>query len=219
MKEAREFEAATEEEAVRAAARELGVNEEDLEYELAESPSKGILGMGTRPARIVVMVEAPEAEPAASVGDGEEPSVEREVLDFQTRIIRAMQLELTAEAETTEEHLKLELVGPDRDIVLQSRAELLEAFQYLLNRTFSRSLGGLRILVDCDGFRHKKEEELKQIAKRISERVRMTGQSEELGMMNPYERRIVHLAVADEQGVTSESAGNGFLKRVIIFPS
>jgi spoIIIJ-associated protein len=77
----------------------------------------------------------------------------------------------------------------------------------------------LRILVDCDGFRRKKEEELKQIAQRISERVRMTGQSEELGMMNPYERRIIHLAVADEEGVTSESAGNGFLKRVVIFPS
>jgi spoIIIJ-associated protein len=218
MKEAREFEAATEEEAVRAAARELGVNEEDLEYELAEPPSKGILGMGTRPARIVVMVEASE-EPDSGGEELGEPSLKREVLDFQTRIIRAMQLELTAEAETTEEHLKLELVGPDRDIVLQSRAELLEAFQYLLNRTFSRSLGGLRILVDCDGFRRKKEEELKQIAKRISERVRMTGQSEELGMMNPYERRIVHLAVADEEGVTSESSGNGFLKRVIIYPA
>jgi spoIIIJ-associated protein len=156
MKEAREFEAATEEEAVRAAARELGVNEEDLEYELAEPPSKGILGMGTRPARIVVMVEASE-EPDSGGEELGEPSLKREVLDFQTRIIRAMQLELTAEAETTEEHLKLELVGPDRDIVLQSRAELLEAFQYLLNRTFSRSLGGLRILVDCDGFRRKKE--------------------------------------------------------------
>jgi spoIIIJ-associated protein len=47
----------------------------------------------------------------------------------------------------------------------------------------------------------------------------MTGQSEELGMMNPYERRIVHLAVADEEGVTSESSGNGFLKRVIIYPA
>jgi spoIIIJ-associated protein len=218
MKEAREFEAATEEEAVRAAARELGVNEQDLEYELAEPPSKGILGMGTRPARIVVMVEASE-EPVSGGEDVGEPSLERDVLDFQSRIIRAMQLELKAEAESTEEHLKIELVGPDRDIVLQSRAELLEAFQYLLNRTFSRSLGGLRILVDCDGFRRKKEEELRQIAKRISERVRMTGQSEELGMMNPYERRIVHLTVADEEGVTSESAGNGFLKRVVIFPS
>jgi spoIIIJ-associated protein len=218
MKEAREFEAATEEEAVRAAARELGVNEQDLEYELAEPPSKGILGMGTRPARIVVMVEASE-EPVSGGEDVGEPSLERDVLDFQSRIIRAMQLELKAEAESTEEHLKIELVGPDRDIVLQSRAELLEAFQYLLNRTFSRSLGGLRILVDCDGFRRKKEEELKQIAQRISERVRMTGKSEELGMMNPYERRIVHLTVADEEGVTSESAGNGFLKRVVIFPS
>lgn len=219
MKEAREFEAATVEEAVEAAARELGVSVENVEYEVAESASRGILGMGSRRARIVVMVETGEDGREADDQVEQETSFANQILEFQTSMIQGMQLELRAEAESTEEYLKLELSGPDRDIVLQSRAELLEAFQYLLNRTFSKNAGGVRILVDCDGFRQKKEEELKQIAKRISDRVRMTGQSEELGMMNPYERRIVHLAVAEEEGVTSESAGSSFLKRVVILPS
>ena len=215
MKEPREFEAATEEEAVRAAARELGVNESELSYEVTDLGAKGILGVGTRPTRIVVMVESEHGGPEGDV----ETSIEEQVEGFLSQMVQMMHLELSTKVESTEEHLEVEINGPDRDIVLQSRAELLEAFQYLLNRTFSRDLMGVRILVDCDGFRRKKEEELQQIAMRVSERVKLTGQSEELGMMNPYERRIVHLAVAEEEGVSSESAGDGFMKRVVIFPS
>lgn len=218
MKEAKEFEAATEKEAVRAAARELGVEEAALSYEVTESGAKGILGVGARPTRIVVMVEA-EDEGRGGQGGDVGASVEKEVQEFLSQMVQMMHLELHTKVESTEDNLKVELSGPDRDIVLQSRAELLEAFQYLLNRTFSRSARGVRILVDCDGFRRKKEEELQQIAVRVSERVRLTGQSEELGMMNPYERRIVHLSIAEEDGVSSESAGDGFMKRVVIFPS
>ena len=218
MKEAREFEAATEEEAVRAAAGELGVNESELSYEVTDLGAKGIWGVGTRPTRIVVMVESEHADPDGQGGDVE-TSIEKQVEAFLSQMVQMMHLELSTQVESTEEYLKVELNGPDRDIVLQSRAELLEAFQYLLNRSFSRNLIGVRILVDCDGFRRKKEEELQQIAMRVSERVKLTGQSEELGMMNPYERRIVHLAIAEEEGVSSESAGDGFMKRVVIFPS
>ncbi len=218
MKEAREFEAATEEEAVSAAARELGVKEAELSYEVMDGGAKGILGVGTRPARIVVMVVSEDGDLGEQEGDVGS-SLERQVEEFLSQMVQMMHLELSTKVESNEEYLKVELSGPDRDIVLQSRAELLEAFQYLLNRTFGRSLIGVRILVDCDGFRRQKEEELQQIAMRVSERVKLTGQSEELGMMNPYERRIVHLTIAEEDGVSSESTGGGFMKRVVIFPS
>ncbi len=218
MKEAREFEAATEEEAVSAAARELGVEEAELSYEVMDVGAKGILGVGTRPARIVVVVASGDEDLGEQDGDGG-TSVERQVEEFLSQMVQMMHLELSTKLESNEEYLKVDLSGPDRDIVLQSRAELLEAFQYLLNRTFSRSLIDVRILVDCDGFRRKKEEELQQIAMRVSERVKLSGQSEELGMMNPYERRIVHLTIAEEEGVSSESTGGGFMKRVVIFPS
>jgi spoIIIJ-associated protein len=96
----------------------------------------------------------------------------------------------------------------------------LEALQYLLNRMFGReNRDAPRILVDCDGYRARKEAELREIALRISERVRRTGAQEELGLMNPYERRIVHLAVAETEGVRTESAGEGVMKRVIILPA
>jgi spoIIIJ-associated protein len=119
-----------------------------------------------------------------------------------------------------EETLRVDLSGEDRDLVLCNRAEVLEALQYLLNRTFGRdSRESQRVLVDCDGYRARKEAELREIALRVSDRVRRTGAREELGLMNPYERRIVHLAVAETEGVTTVSAGEGVMKRVIILPA
>ena len=89
---------------------------------------------------------------------------------------------------------------------------------YLLNRVFATRLSGQRIVTDCDGFRMRKEEELRQIAQRVSQRVKLTGTQEVLGLMNPHERRIVHMAVAEEEGVTTESDGEGFMKRITILP-
>ncbi len=117
------------------------------------------------------------------------------------------------------ETLRVELYGEDREILVRNRAEVLEVFQYLTNRIFGRELGERRIVVDSDGYRAQKEAELQEIAARVSERVKLTGREEELGSMNPYERRIVHLAVAELEGVTTESEGDGVMKRVVILPA
>lgn len=209
--EAREFEAADEKEAVRAAARELGIKEEDVDYRIADEGSKGFLGMGGRPARIVVTI--PSQKEA-----GQQPSIEDEIRNFQEQVVTGMQLELEIQSEETPNYIHIRMNGADQDLVLQNRAELLEVFQYLMNRVFGRRLDGKRVLADCAGFRLKKEEELKQIAKRVSEKVKQSGIEEELSMMNPYERRIVHLAVAEEEGVQSSSRGDGFMKRITILP-
>ena len=123
----------------------------------------------------------------------------------------------------TGETVRVDLSGGDRDIVLSNRAEVLESLQYLLNRSFGRenreNRESPRILVDCDGYRAQKDAELREIALRVSDRVRRTGAREELGLMNPYERRIVHLAVAENEGVTTVSAGDGVMKRIIILPA
>ena len=145
-------------------------------------------------------------------------SIEREVRAFQVEVLERMGFELSVEVQSTEENILVEMSGPDRDEVLQEKAELLETFQYLLNRVFATRLSGRRIVADCDGFRMRKEEELRQIAQRVSERVKLTGTKEVLGLMNPHERRIVHMAVAEEEGVTTESDGEGFMKRIAILP-
>jgi spoIIIJ-associated protein len=213
MKEARVFEGADLDEAIRAAEKELGIEAGELQIEVSDEGAKGFLGMGSRPVRISVTL------PARETTGRESDSVEGEVVSFQQDVLQRMGLEIAIQLEESGENVALSMSGPDRDRVLQNKAELLEAFQYLLNRIYSKRLGNRRVVLDCGGFRKRKEEELRLIAKRVSEKVKLTGVEEELGMMNPYERRIVHLAVADEEGVVSQSNGDGFMKRVVISPA
>ena len=146
----------------------------------------------------------------------------REAIEELARgIVQHLRWELSVHVEQMEDGtIRVELSGEDRDIVLCDRAEVLEALQHLMNRSFGRDIReSPRILVDCDGYRARKEAELREIALRVSDRVRRTGERAELGLMNPYERRIVHLAVAETGGVRTESAGDGVMKRVIIHPA
>lgn len=150
----------------------------------------------------------------------ESPELEQSLQDFVTQMVSHLQWSLSVQVSAPDsDTLVVDLAGEDRDLLLVDRAEILEVFQYLLNRIFGREADERRIVVDCDGYRARKEKELVEIAQRVSERVRRTGNAEELGLMNPYERRIVHLAVAETEGVTTESEGEGVMKRVVIFPS
>ncbi|HXV61808.1 MAG TPA: R3H domain-containing nucleic acid-binding protein [Vicinamibacteria bacterium] len=150
-------------------------------------------------------------------------SLSGEVQEFTSRMVACLDWDLAVSVSGGEgddnDTVHVELSGEDREIVVRNRAEILEVIQYLLNRIFARQLGDGRVIVDCDGFRARKEAELIEIANRVSERVRLTGRKEELGLMNPYERRIVHLALAEKQGVRTESAGDGLMKRVVIHPA
>jgi spoIIIJ-associated protein len=152
---------------------------------------------------------------------GEEKTSREAIEDLIRGVLRHLQWDLSAQIrELEDERIGVELTGPDRDVVLCNRAEVLEALQHLLNRSLGReSREGQRVLVDCEGYRARKEAELREIAHRVSDRVRRTGEREELGLMNAYERRIVHLAVAETPGVRTESAGDGVMKRVIIHPA
>lgn len=146
--------------------------------------------------------------------------LEESVRDLVDQMLDHLDWDLEVDVDGADpDTLKVELFGEDREILVRNRAEVLEVFQYLTNRIFGRELRERRIVVDSEGFRDQKEAELKEIAARVSERVRMTGQEEELGRMNPYERRIVHMAVAELDGVTTESEGDGVMKRLIILPA
>ena len=146
-------------------------------------------------------------------------SLAGDVREFMEQMVEHLDWELGVDiVESDPEVLRVDLSGEDRELMIRNRAEILDVFQYLANRIFGRDLDERRLMVDCEGYRARKELELKEIAARVSERVKRSGEEEELGRMNPYERRIVHLAVAEIDGVTTESEGEGVMKRVVIFP-
>jgi predicted RNA-binding protein Jag len=118
-----------------------------------------------------------------------------------------------------EERLEIDMSGEDADFCFDSEGELLRAIEHLLPRVI-RSLSGVAIpcRVDCESFHEIREEQLRTMAQRIAADVRRRGRSRTLEPMNPADRRIVHMTLADDPGVETESEGEGYFKRVTVRP-
>jgi len=113
--------------------------------------------------------------------------------------------------------LEINLEGEDGGVLIRRSGEGLQALQHLLATAFRRQLGeDYRVVLDCLGYRREKDAELRQMARFTAERAKATSAAQEIGPLNPYERRLVHLTVAEIAGVTSESIGDAFLKTVVI---
>ncbi len=144
-------------------------------------------------------------------------TLSNQIASFVQDVVAAMGVQLQVRIEETPEATRINIDGEDGGILIRRDAEGLQALQHLVATAFRRQLGeDTRIVVDCNGFRRDKDAELKQMALYLAERARTTGQPQEMGPLNPYDRRIVHLAVSGDPRASSESIGDAFLKTVII---
>jgi len=144
-------------------------------------------------------------------------SLTTDITAFLQNVVAAMGMTLTTSVEDTPEGTRINLEGEDGGVLVRRGGEGLQALQHLVATAFRRQLGeDNRVVVDCNGFRKDKDLELKQMARYMAEKARSSGLPQEMGPLNPYERRIVHLAIAEDTGVTSESIGDAFVKTVII---
>jgi spoIIIJ-associated protein len=144
-------------------------------------------------------------------------SLTSEITQFLQDVVNAMGVTLTTTVEETPEATRINLEGEDGGILIRRGGEGLQALQHLVATTFRKQLGDdNRIVIDCNGYRREKDAELKQMARFMADKARISGAAQEMGPLNPYERRIVHLAIAEHPGVTSESIGDAFMKTVII---
>jgi spoIIIJ-associated protein len=140
-----------------------------------------------------------------------------EIATFVQKVVDAMGTGLTATIEETPEATRINLEGEDGGVFVRRGGEGLQALQHIVATTFRRQLGDdNRIVIDCNNFRRDKDAELRQMAHFIADKARDTGMPQEMGPLNPYERRIVHMAIAEDPRVTSESIGDAFMKTVII---
>ena len=142
--------------------------------------------------------------------------VQARVSGFMKDVLTAMGLSLAVQVHETPDGIRIDLSGDGGEILLRRKAEALEALQQLVNTGFRRDLADDRsFVVDCMGYRRGKDEELKQMTRFTMEKARHSG-PQEMGPLNPYSRRLVHLTVAEDPSMTSESIGDAFLKTVII---
>jgi spoIIIJ-associated protein len=140
-----------------------------------------------------------------------------EITSFVQNVVDAMGLDLEASAEEMPDGVRINLDGEDGNTLTRRSGEALAALQHIVSAIYRHEAAeGRRLVVDCMGYRKGKDAELKQMAIFLGEKAKSTGLAQEIGPLNPYERRIVHLAVAELGTVTSESIGDAFEKTVII---
>jgi spoIIIJ-associated protein len=145
------------------------------------------------------------------------PDLTRPIVDFLTRVTSAMGIETPVDVEETADGPRLNLSGEQAELLLRHRGEPLKALQQVVDVAYGRTLDGeKRVFVDALAYRKGKDVELRKMAKLLAEKAKESGSDQQLGPLNPYERRIVHLAVAEIPGVTTESVGDAFSKTVLI---
>jgi spoIIIJ-associated protein len=131
-------------------------------------------------------------------------------------VVGAMGLTLDVKVIDTPDAIRLEISGEGGEVLLKRKGEALDALQQIVNTGFRRELDDDRsFVVDCMGYRRGKDDELKQMTRFTMEKAKHSG-PQEMGPLNPYSRRLVHITVAEDPSMSSESIGDAFLKTVII---
>jgi spoIIIJ-associated protein len=140
-----------------------------------------------------------------------------QIIQFLEQFAAAMGIRATVKVDERPEGPRLNLDGEEVELLVRHRGEPLKALQHVVDMAYGRRLPeDQRVFVDALDYRKGKDIELKQMARLLAEKVKQTGVDQQIGPLNPYERRLVHIAVAEVPGVATESVGDAFSKTVYI---
>lgn len=196
----------TVDDAVKDALEELDSDKEDVQIEILTEPSKGFLGfIGNKDAKVKVTVTNDPVE-----------SIE----NFINMLFNKMNIKAKCIAERKGRNINVNITdisSTDMGIIIGKRGNTLDAIQYLLSLFINRKRENyIKVLVDTKGYRKKREETLIRLANKMAQKVQYTKDSIRLEPMNPYERRIIHSALQNVEGVSTHSEGEEPYRRVII---
>ncbi len=142
------------------------------------------------------------------------------VAGFLKDLLDKAHLAVEFQCEVEDEGMRVNLHGADAGLVLDNEARLLYAINHILNRAFyERGTEAFNVLVDCNDYRNARAEELESLARRVAENVMESGNHHLFDPMPASERRLIHLALAEEPGVVTESEGTGEQRRVVVLPA
>ncbi len=141
----------------------------------------------------------------------------RQVEEFFSQLLNVSGLDLEMEVKDPGENVQVQFSGSDSEVLLSNNAKALDALNDLGNQIFLRRMGQ-RIEVDCEDYRLTRILELELLAKNAAEKTRLSGRSFRFQPMPPSERRTIHITLAEEPGVRTESRGMGTSRHVVVFP-
>ncbi|HSD27827.1 MAG TPA: R3H domain-containing nucleic acid-binding protein [Vicinamibacteria bacterium] len=212
-------------EALAVAAASLGLPRAELRYVVLDPGTAGGRGLKPTPARIAVLLREASGPSAPLPREGEPaPASPPDPLARLRETIRAVAeaggLDVEPELEEGEEAVVVRLRGPDQGFFLgpDGTGEVLRATEHLLQRLHGAALQPRFLRLTCEGFRERRDQALAEEARRLAEAVRADGEPREMAPLNAYERRVIHVALQDEPGVTTFSVGEGSSRRVTVAP-
>lgn len=146
--------------------------------------------------------------------------MQQEIESFVRDVVAAIGIDVEVVSEVLEDgSIRVDVRGEAGELLVRRKGEALDALQHLVSSVFRDKGGhGGRIVVDCLDFRRGKDVELRQMARFMMEKARTTGVAQEMGPLNSYARRLVHLEVSSDPTLSSESQGDGQVKMVVISP-
>ena len=224
----KDFEGKTEEEARNKAIEELGLEGGDFDVEILENIKKGLFKKPLCKIRVYYGEDEEESgdeefkeEERAEKGSSLSPEsdVERKTLDFINTLIQKMGYEGEATINfRRESKIGINIDSPDSSYIIGRKGKNLDAIQLISNVYAGNLDPDIKIVVDSEDYRMRHEEQIVRNAYKTAESVRRTGKSRLLDPMNPFERRLVHTALNDFEGVETKSEGEGLYKQVRIIP-
>lgn len=181
----------------------LGKSEEDVSYEIIDMPKKGFFGFGNSPAKVRVYFEISKSKVAVA---------------YLKSLLDNMGIsDYSANVSGDDDTINITLVGDNLGVIIGRRGETLDAIQYLVSLVANKIDNKYtRITIDSGNYREKREKTLQSLARKIAANAVETGRTSTLEPMNPYERRIIHAAVAQIEGATSTSVGDEPNRKVVI---
>lgn len=191
-------------EALENALRELKLTKEMVDYEVLEEGSKGFLNfIGTKPARIKVIVKH---------------NYKDDVEDFLRNLLNNMNVKSEISIKEENESIFINLTGPKMGTIIGYRGETLDAIQYLCSLVANKDSNSpyKKVVLDTENYRKKREETLIRVAEKTAYKVRKNNRAYKLEPMNPYERRIIHSALQDNEFVYTFSEGDEPNRKVVV---
>jgi len=194
----------TAEEAIQNALKELNVTEDKVAIEVLEEGSKGFLNIiGVKPAKVKVTLKRDH------IGDAKK---------FLRDVLNAMNIEAEIHIKEENNEININLIGPNMGVLIGYRGETLDSLQYLVSLVVNKNHDETykRVILDTVNYRHNRQETLKKLAFKMSEKARINGKTLKLEPMNPYERRVIHSTLQNNAYVTTHSEGEEPYRRVVI---
>ena len=208
----REFEGKTEKEAIDNAVAELGLERDEFDVEILDTQKSGFLGMQKK---VTIRVHITDDSVYAGQYDPEN-DFEHGLIDFLHNITAKMGFPATAQIVYREaEKIGIRLDSEHSSILIGRKGKNLDAIQLLANVVAGRlDHGDIKVIIDSENYRSRREESLIRLAQKVGDQVMRSHTSRLLEPMNPFERRLIHTALADIEGIETKSEGEGLYKQV-----